>query len=98
MSTITEAPTPAFNRKAFDLLHIYTAHTFDIDRLAGDANKEARRQIMSALMGEKMPVSKSGITIIEKHFYIMAGIKLADCSCIRDAEIKFAAWAKSKLS
>jgi hypothetical protein len=85
---------PAINRKALDLLHIYTSHTFDISRLAGGAMKEARKQIVSALHGQRMPVSKSGISVIQRHFYLMSGISLEDCTCIRDREIKFAAWAK----
>lgn len=86
---------PAINRKALNLLYIYTAHTFDINRLAGDANKENRRQIMSAIHGQRMPVSKSGIHAIACHFFLMAGSALDGFTCDRDRELKFAAWAKS---
>lgn len=89
---------PAINWKALDLLHIYTAQTFYFGRLCGDGMKEQRRQIMSALQGRKMPVSKSGVNAITRHFEVMAGDAIKGATCIRDAEIKFAAWAKEKIA
>lgn len=60
--------------KATILLGFYTRGSFDIYGLAGPANGQARAKVLSALVGNKMPVSKSGITAIRSEFYSRAAI------------------------
>jgi hypothetical protein len=91
----SKVTTPAINRKAIDLLYIYTGQTFQIGKLYGDGMKEQRRQIMSALHGRRMPISKSGVEAIRRNFYLMAGSALHGWTCEADREKKFATWAKT---
>ncbi len=84
----------AINRKALELLYIYTAHTFDMDRLRGDSMKEQRRQILSALMGQRMPASKAGVSVITRHFYLMPGGVMDECQTDQQRQVRFTDWAR----
>ena len=78
-------------KEALRLLGIYTAGRFDIWALAGDSKASCRAHVMSALVGKKMPKSKSGVTAITAEFYQRGGIV---GSCIAHREDNFRQWAK----
>lgn len=65
------APIP---REAIKLLGTYTAGSFDVWALAGPAKASCRAHVMSALMGQKMPQSKSGVNAIIAAFYSRCSI------------------------
>jgi hypothetical protein len=63
--------------------------------LAGDANVNARRAIMSTLAGHKVPRAKAGINAIRQAFYAISSIT---GTCLNDQENKFIEWARLQTS
>lgn len=74
--------------EACRLLAAYTAYRIDPWILAGPAKASCRAHVMSALMGRRMPQSKSGVSALKDELHRRAGIeKTADsCSASRDRE------------
>lgn len=56
---------------------------FKVYDLAGDHRRHFRQNIMSALMGQKIPATKCGITAIADEFYRRANIP-DDCTATRE--------------
>jgi hypothetical protein len=52
---------------------------FDVWNLAGDANKSARVCLMFAITGNKLPISKCGVTAIEKLLTEIIDVSNASC-------------------
>lgn len=82
----------ANTKEGLRLLGVYTAGYFDVWRLAGNARASVRAHIMSALMGKRMPQSKSGIHAIQEHLYVVCGI---EGTCPADREDKLRDFAKA---
>lgn len=53
--------------------------------LTGDHRRHFRQSIMSALMGDKVPAAKCGITAMSAEFYRRANIA-GDCPAVRAKE------------
>ena len=73
-------------KEAIRLTGIYTGYTYNLWALAGNAKAGCRAHIMSALVGKRMPQSKSGVTALRSALYSTLGI---DGTCIADEEEKF---------
>ena len=72
---------------AIKTLSIYTAGSFNIWALSGNAKASCRAHIMADLLGlDKYPQSKSGVNAIKDEFYRQAKI-LGDCE--RNRELAF---------
>lgn len=61
-------------REAVALLGYHTNGRYDVWALAGPVNAKSRSRIMSALLGLKTPIAKSGITAIRAEFYRLSEI------------------------
>ena len=68
---------------AVRVLGTYTAWRFDLWILAGNQRASCRAHVMSVLMGQKMPQSKSGVTALRAEFNQRAGIT-GDCPAHRE--------------
>lgn len=79
--------------EAVRLLGAYTARQFDIWMLAGPAKASVRAHIMSALVGNRVPQSKSGVNALRDTFYTIAK-PAGDCPAVR--EDSFIAWCRAK--
>ena len=80
-------------KEALRLLGIYTTGRFDIWALAGDAKASCRAHVMSALLGRKVPRSKSGVTAIREELYSRGNIT---GTCGAHREDNFLKWAKGE--
>jgi len=85
--------TPASDAAEAPLLAAYrimlTADAWD---LMGDANKERRRQVMQALTGQRLPLAKCGVTVVQAHLARHLGCPEANAA---DVEKAFAEWIQS---
>ena len=79
--------------QALKLLGTYTAGRFDIWMLAGSSKASCRSHVMSVLMGQKVPQSKSGVTALRDALY-SAGQITGEYEAQR--EERFVAWAKQQ--
>jgi hypothetical protein len=70
-------------RVAVQLLGVFTRDRFQVDMLAGPANARNRVAVMSAMAGQRMPQSKSGITAIRAAMYAALNIE-GSCQAVRD--------------
>lgn len=77
--------------EAVRLLGVYTAGRFDVWVLAGNAKAGCRAHIMSALLGRRVPQSKSGVNAMREAFYNLAN-PAGDCPAAR--EKSFIAWCR----
>jgi hypothetical protein len=77
--------------EATKLLGTYTAGRFDIWALAGSSRASCRAHVMSALMGRRIPQSKSGIYALREEFERRAG---ACGECNAERETNFRNWAR----
>jgi len=60
--------------KALRSFSTYSAGRFDVYSLAGDSKAKARQQVMSELMGAKVPRAKCGINAIKEEFQRRLGV------------------------
>ena len=80
-------------QKALDLFRYHTGGTFEVYRLIGDACRNRRVVILSALAGEPVPQRKAGINALRVAMWsLYNGIY----TCPADHEQKFIAWAKDQ--
>ena len=78
---------------AVKLVHRY-APNFDLYRLAGPHNAPKRAEIMSLLMGRKVPAAKSGIHALESALFEFIPAEVRNhCTCLFDTRQQFALWA-----
>lgn len=95
---VTIPTTAAQTAEAVRLLGVYTAGRFDIWMLAGNHKGTCRAHVMSALMGRKMPQSKSGVTMLRTAFYerveALTGARPAG-DHIAARETSFIAWCRA---
>jgi len=68
---------------ALKLLNEATNSRLDIWNLAGPYNAARRAQIMSALMGAKVPQSKAGVNAIQDELHRRLSVK-GNCIAARD--------------
>ncbi len=83
--------------EAVRLLGIYTAGRFDAWLLAGPAKASCRAHVMSALAGQRMPQSKSGVVAIRAELYrqsAIAGCDFSGCDCEALRERAFMAFCR----
>jgi N12 class adenine-specific DNA methylase len=67
-------PTSDKARSVADLLTKNGFHG-DVYDLAGDRKKEARRDVMSALLNRRATIAESGVTALRTELYKLAGVK-----------------------
>jgi hypothetical protein len=67
-------PMSAETLHAIRLLEMHTQGRFGLLSLAGRSNAERRAQVMSALVGTRMPQAKSGVNALRAAFYKALGI------------------------
>ena len=91
-----KAPT-ANEAKAIRLLGTYSGGRFDIWALAGNARASCRAHVMSELLGQKTPQSKSGVNAIRYEFYSRLGI-WRDGLCLAEMESEFLAVCKELMA
>jgi len=60
---------------------------FDVYRLAGDSNKQTRKQVMELLTGTKMPVAKCGVTAIRETCWNLVPVQ-GDCMAARESDFE----------
>lgn len=77
--------------EALHLLGIYTNYKYDFWILSGNAKASCRSHIMSALMGKKVPQSKSRVNVMRDEFYKLTN---ADGECQASQQDNFVKWAK----
>jgi len=70
-------------RHAIALLNDYSKGHFNIYALAGPSNSGVRQELMTALMGSKMPKAKCGINALQKAFFEAADITTGKCQAER---------------
>lgn len=57
----------------------------DVGRLAGPANRQTRQAVLYAMTGQRIPVAKCGITVIQETAWRMLGITEAGgCTAERE--------------
>lgn len=59
---------------------ILSSFRFDPWNLAGNANKEIRRQLLAAITGERRPLAKCGVNEITKEFRAIGALDGATCA------------------
>ena len=70
-------------KEGLRVLHAYTAGHFDFYLLAGDAKKTIRKHVMEAILEQKMPIAKCGITAMRQVFHEALGVR-RDCGARED--------------
>ncbi|MEK7704319.1 MAG: hypothetical protein AAB426_05120 [Myxococcota bacterium] len=82
-------------KEGLRVLHAYTAGHFNFHMLAGDAKKTVRKQVMEALLEQKMPIAKCGITAMRQAFHEALGVQR---DCIAREDDDFIAKARAVLA
>jgi hypothetical protein len=98
-ATLQSTAADAGLQSALQLMRANTVR-FDGWELMGPRNAAIRAQIMSALMGCKMPQAKSGVSAIRSELWrraALAGCEFQTNSCIAANERTFEAWAISQV-
>lgn len=72
-------------KEGLRVLGVYTAGRFDFYALAGDAKGTCRKHVMEALLEQKMPIAKCGITAMRQVFHLALGVQ-RDCIAREDDE------------
>ena len=85
-------------KQAATLLHAHTGHTGDFWRLMGPSHKATRQQIMTALMGRKIPQDECGLTVLRDLFHQHVGVSAWEITCDADRDAKFAVWLRDFLA
>lgn len=62
-------------KEGLRVLCAYTAGHFDFCSLAGDAKRMRRKHVMEALLGQKMPTARCGITAMRQTFHEALGVR-----------------------
>ena len=75
-------------REGLRVLHAYCGDSFNIWwSLAGDRNGKRRQHVMEALIGEKRPIGKCGVTAIRDAFYAALRVE-GDCEARREDDFR----------
>ena len=72
--------------EAVRLFGVYTAGRFQLWGLAGSAKAGCRAHIMSALVGSRVPQSKSGINALRDALYPALGV-VGNCEAARVSDL-----------
>lgn len=80
--------------QALRLFAHHTGYHFTFFQLTGPVKANYRAEMLSLLLGERVPKNKAGINVLEKAFYDLAKPQ-GDCAASR--ERNFGEWAKAQL-
>lgn len=82
--------------EAVKLLGQHTNGRFDVWFLMGNRNARIRSEIMSVLMGKKIPQAKSGVTAIRAELYKRSRIDQIENICEATRSEHFRDWCKKQ--
>ncbi len=85
--------TANYRQALFSLSQL--SRNFDPWDLMGPSNVKLRQNIMTLLVGKKLPQAKCGVNALKDEFYKVAKPQ-GDCSALRDDA--FAIWAKEQIA